>query len=122
MAVESAYFDRAPKAFLGWLAGLCELPWATFRWLGSGMVIPCEALPMTPTGVRFEAALLAAAPQGAPAIAYPAYRGDAVQLLWAIPVTAKECELAEKDGSPALVEKLCADGKGWVLRYRDPVA
>ncbi|MGC4116916.1 MAG: suppressor of fused domain protein [Myxococcales bacterium] len=121
MAVENAYFDRAPKAFLGWLAGLCELPWASFRWLGPGMVVPCEPLPMTPTGVRFEAALLAEGPQGAPAITYPAYRGDAVRLLWVLPITAKERELAEKAGGAALLEKLCADGKGWTLRYREPV-
>lgn len=119
MAVESGYFDRAPKAFLGWLAGLSELPWAAFRWLGPGSVVPCEPLPMTPTGVRFEAALLAQAPRGAPAIAFPAYRGDEVRLLWVVPITAQEREWAEKDAGAALLEKLGADAKGWLARYRD---
>ena len=121
MAIESGYFDRAPKAFLGWLAGLCALPWGAFAPLAPGMVVPCEALPVTPTGVRFEGALLASEPEGAPRIAYPAYRGDEVRLLWAIPVTARERELAQKEGSAALLGKLSAGGQGWVLRYRDPI-
>lgn len=122
VAVEDAYLDRAPKTFLAWLRKLGSLPWDAIACVEPGSVVPTEALPVTPTGVRFEAAVLAADPPGAPRVAFPAYRGDEVRLLWAVPITAKERVLAQEIGGAEFLGRLAAAGHPYVLRYRDSIA
>jgi hypothetical protein len=48
--------------------------------------------------------------------------GDVPNLLWMIPITNGERELAMREGSEELARAIWASGAGWVHRDRDPVA
>jgi hypothetical protein len=121
MAIETSILERNPRAIMGYLSVQAALPWWAVTWLGPGHTVPCDAIPISPNGVRFEAVLLLRDPPGAPAVAFPPYRGDPVQLLWMVPITKAERELAMKDGSENLARRLREAGHGWIHRYRDPV-
>lgn len=106
--------DAALARRLGeYVAAQSRLPWARHTWLGDGHTVLCGAFG---EGSSMAAVLLLARPAGAPALALPAYRGDPVTLLWAVPITAAERELAMAEGSAALAPRLAAEGRGWMVR------
>jgi len=132
--VEMAYEDPAPyrrielglcissevdaalqRRLAEYVAGQARLPWAKHTWLGDGHTLPCDALgeesPMA-------AVLLRAHPPEAPPLNLPDYRGDPVTVLWMVPVTAAERELAMREGSESLARRLAGEGRGWM--YRPP--
>ncbi|MFL5385305.1 MAG: suppressor of fused domain protein [Longimicrobiaceae bacterium] len=98
-----------------YMAGQARLPWVKHTWLGDGHTIPCSAFggesPMA-------AVLLLARPPEAPVLSLPTHRGDPVTVLWMVPITAAERELAMREGSGSLVRRLAGEGRGWM--YRPP--
>lgn len=97
-----------------YLSGQSSLPWTTFSWLGPGHTVPCDAMP----GTELTAVLFVYAPHGAPIVTLPNFRGDPVNLLWAVGITEPERELAMQSGSVALVQRLTDAGVGWLTRKR----
>jgi hypothetical protein len=89
--------------------------------LGPGHTLDCDALPKGASGAEFTAVIFAEDPPGAPRIAFPDYEGDAVHVLWALPITAAERELARTKGSKALLDRLLAREGAWIHRDRAPV-
>ena len=90
------------KRLVAWLSGQSDLPWARTTWLGDGHTMPCSALPSPFTHLLFTATPEAEAelPQAG------AFFGDPVRLLWGVPITGAERELAVREGSFALLDRL----------------
>lgn len=95
-----------------------NLPWHRITWLAHHHTIPCDAFP----GTEFTAVLLTNDPHFGPAIPLPEFRGDRVALLWLLPITAGERELAIELGSAELAARLGAAGVSCLSRRRSPVA
>lgn len=106
-------------ALVRWLAGQSTLPWDRYLWLGPGHTIGCSALPVGPSGRKFTAVILDAAPAGAPDIHLPHQQDEHAALLWALPITEREQAWAEKRGGEALLAALREAGVGFVHRDRD---
>jgi len=123
LAMDRAWFDRAPDAIRRWVSVMTQRPWERFSWLGHGHTVPCkDVFPIAPTGERFNAAALREGPPGAPAVALPAFRGDAVHLLWATLLTDAELALAQEKGGAEVFLRLDQKGCGFAQGYREPVA
>ncbi len=104
------------------LATVSAMPWRQFVWLGSGHTLRAGSLPKS-IGDRFTSLLFHAQPGGAPRIHLPVERGDPVNLLWLIPITEAERELAESESSEVLVRRLFNGDVGFVhRRNRESVA
>ena len=104
------------------LATLASFPWNHTTWLADRHSVQGAPVPVGPSGTRFQGALLAVAPKGAPALNPPDCDGDTVQTLWVIPITAAERQLAVDQGSDTLIARLDAAGVNWVHRDRSCVA
>jgi hypothetical protein len=120
IAIASSLFDRNPDRVMSWLSGQSVFPWRFHTWLGNHHTMPSNALPPSP-GLVVDSMLLLYEPMGAPAVRFPDFRGDPVRLLWLVPITAGERELAEGAGSAALAKRLSDAGHGFVHRDRRPV-
>lgn len=118
LAMERRLFERAPQDVMGWLSGQAKYPWTRFTWFGHHHTMPCDAVPPGPSGRAFRAMLFLRDPPGAPPVRFPPYRGDPVTLLWMVPISDRERELAEREGSGRLAALLAAAGHGHVHRDR----
>jgi hypothetical protein len=105
-----AYFDP----FARYVSGQSNLPWNRRTWLGPYHTIPCDAFPDT----SFSAVLLCRSAPGSPALSLPAFRGDPVNMLWMIPITSIERELAIERGGAELMRRLADAGVSWLSRIR----
>lgn len=105
------------KKLVAWLSGQSELPWARTTWLGEGHTMPCSALP-----APFSHLLFTATPGGAELPQAGAFFGDRIKLLWGVPITAAERELAVREGSFAVLERLRRAGAGLPAGARAEVA
>jgi hypothetical protein len=104
-----------------YISGQTNLPWAHLTFLSDGHTIPCDVLANARTKTKFGFVLLQKAPPGVPPISFDAIRGDRVDLLWMVPITAAERSFAEEKGSSELTARLYAAGAGGVFRERDDV-
>jgi hypothetical protein len=95
--------ETALDMAVAYLSAQTNLPWYGFTWLGHGHTIESDP---SPVGNEFVAMLLMKEAPDAPAIDMPTYNGDPISLLWMIPITAAERELAEKQGSEELIKRL----------------
>lgn len=125
---ELAMAFRAPlppgelEKVASYLGGNLQLPWMRRTWLGPGHTIPCDAIPPSlGGGSTFTAVLVEPEVPGAPALRLPDYGGDPVTLLWLLPITAAERDLARKGGSAAVLDALAAAGVAWPHTDRRPV-
>ncbi len=114
----AAFADDVPLA----MSALSAFPWTQFSWLGDGHTVAGFNFPGGEGSAGFTSILLLKDPTDTPQIVLPSFRGDPVNLLWVIPITEAERQLAEQSGSAALVAKLRAAGVGWVHRRRGGVA
>jgi hypothetical protein len=115
LAIEAATrFD----AFARYISGQSNLPWSRHTWLGPYHTIPCDAFPET----SFTAVLLCREAPGAPVVSLPGFRGDRVNMLWMMPITAAERELAMERGGRELLRLLSDAGVGWLSLPRQSVA
>ena len=116
-AALSAAFGEHADMFSRYLSGQCQLPWTKRTWLGPHHTVPCDALP----GTGFTAVLLCRTFYGAPLLTLPAFGGDSVNLLWAIPITSAEREFAMANDGAALAGLLEKAGAGWLAGPRAAV-
>jgi hypothetical protein len=83
------------------MSSLASLPWHAGTFLDDRHTVPH----------RDRAALLRRDPPGMPTIDYGHVEGDPVGVIWVIPITREERELAVRDGSDALIDTLKAQGR-----------
>ncbi|WP_373046734.1 suppressor of fused domain protein [Vulgatibacter sp.] len=113
VAVEKALLPD-PMPLVRWLAGQATLPWDRYTWLGHGHTVGCSAL----AAAGFAGVVLSSEAPGAPELHLPHVRGEHVELLWALPITAEEQAIAAAAGGEALLEQLRMRGVQWVARKR----
>jgi hypothetical protein len=107
----------AALAFL-WLAGY---PWRSVTWFGPGHSIRWYDKPSTfPLGGGYEGALLLDDPSAlagppVPDLSGFSVDGDPVRWLWIVPITEQSRQLAKDQGSAALVSRLAAQGRSWLV-------
>ncbi|MFV2198904.1 suppressor of fused domain protein [Nocardiopsis sp. LOL_012] len=111
---------RAARIFR-WIGAF---PWRAVTWFGTGHTVKWLDNPED-RAMRGEAgavllledpsALAAGSGQDPPDLSGLTFQGDPVRWLWIVPITRPEHLFAKEHDSAALVEKLSAEGRGWVL-------
>lgn len=100
--------EQAPgdwMSMLSYLSGQSGLPWGQLTWLGHGHTLPSDLIP------GFEALLFVNANviPGLPSPELQPIRGERINLLWAIPLTAEEYAAAREKGSQTLIGQYKGD-------------
>jgi hypothetical protein len=117
VAMATAGDDAWVSTFLGDMA---RYPWNARRWIGEGHAIEAAGIDPVAAPGRFPSVLLLSNPpadqkQQAPNLAGHRDRtGDPITYLWAIPITAAERGLVDREGPEPLVARLRAAGCGWI--------
>jgi hypothetical protein len=102
-----------------WLAGY---PWRSVTWFGPGHSIRWYDRPSTfPLGGGYEGVLLLEDPAELagpppPDLSGFSVDGDPVRWLWIVPITERSRHLAREYGSAALVSRLAAQGRSWIVQ------
>lgn len=91
------------------LSGLASLPWENFTFLAHGHSVSADCFPALDDGSVPTAAVLTAEQDSMPQIEFPDVMGDAVNVLWLIPITDQERQLAIREGSDELLHFLQHD-------------
>lgn len=89
-----------------YLSAQSGYPWSCGSWLGHGHTMPCDCTPPSLGGENSPAVLFVAETDSRFAVRLPRFRGDPVNLLWAIPISGAEREMAERQGSTVLLQRL----------------
>jgi hypothetical protein len=104
MFVESGCSEDALLKVASYISGQSKYPWLQNTWLGDGHTLPCDSIP------GFDAVLLTDVPPVQVGTLMADYRNDTVSLLWMIPITQSQRELAIANGSKALLAQLQREG------------
>lgn len=104
--------DETISRLARYMASQSALPWQQFSFLGHGHTVPCDAFADDEMLRDFTSILLVDSPASAPELNPPRIDGEKVSLLWTVPITAEEQQMAEKDGSKNLIERFPT---GWQL-------
>ena len=120
-AIDKALGEDAIMQMARYISAQSLLLWENLTWLGDGHTIPCDSAPVGPSGSRFDAVLLTSSLDKAPRPAIAEYEGDPLNLLWLLPITEAEWQLAVDDGSRVLLARLVKAGYSWIHRDRRPV-
>ncbi len=97
--------DETIMAFASYLSAQSTLPWKQFTFFGHGHTVQCNTFSSDPVLSAFSSVILVNSPTNAPEINTPRIDGEKVSLLWTVPITAEEQQLAEKYGSQELLKK-----------------
>lgn len=100
-----SWSDDAINNFASYLSAQSRLPWDRYTWLGSGHTIPCDSW----QNPDYPVALLQYHHPAAPALNFEDLIGDPVKMLWFIPITEAERQVAVEHGSKRLLEQLPSD-------------
>lgn len=111
-ACKTEWLAKNEKQLLSYISAQTSLPWSYMTFLAQGHTIPCQEINQVDS--RFSSMLLAQ-PEGAPNIPFPLVAGDSVNLLWMIPITSKEQQYAERQGSEQLIQHSTGDGSDWIF-------
>lgn len=98
---DGAMSDKEYMALLSYLSGQTQLPWGEIAWLGHGHTIPCNALPGYPAVLLLNDNLL----DGVNSPALAPVMEERVNLLWLLPLTEEEYELARSVELPELLKR-----------------
>ena len=85
-----------------YLSGQAGFPWSKFAWLSHGHSIPCDAL----TGSPYTAVLLANSLQFGPYVELDDWDDLPVWLLWMVPVTEEELNMAKEQRSDTVLSRI----------------
>jgi Suppressor of fused protein (SUFU) len=96
--------ETAIKKFGAYLSGQSNLPWSKYTWFGAGHTIPCDSWQNS----KFTSALLCDRHPAIPQLDLGMQFGDPVNLLWFLPITEPELQIAMNTSSAALLAKLPA--------------
>jgi hypothetical protein len=97
--------DDAVKRFGGYLSAQSRLPWNVYTWLGPGHTLPCDSWHDGP----FTAALLVRDHPALEPVTEAELFGDPVSILWFLPITEAERQLAMTEGSATLLQRIPRD-------------
>jgi suppressor of fused protein SUFU len=97
--------DDAAKQFGRYISGQSRLPWNEYTWLGPGHTIPCDSW----RNPAYEAALLVRNHPALGTVLAGTVLGDPAFVLWFLPITEPERQLAINQGSAALERRLSPD-------------
>lgn len=125
LAVASTLPSQRAGSIFPWLA---QYPWRSVTWFAPGDVVKWYHEPQTfplnkdPGGrdARWSGVLLLDDPSRlagppAPDLSGFMFGGDPVRWLWLVPITDEERLYAKSEGSNALVRKLRAEGRSWIV-------
>ncbi len=118
IAVSQDVDAAAQRALLGILGGLNGYAWRYNTRLGDGHTLAAEELPLCTDGLPLSSVLLLEDPLGRPALDLPQVFDEPVRLLWLVPITAAERNLAVREGSEVLRSRLQQAGVGWIFTPR----
>ncbi len=107
--------------FGNYISGQSNLPWERFTFFGNGHTIGCDNFAGDPHLKPFNSILLLDAPPGVPELNPPRMFGEKVSLLWTVPITAREREMAERDGSKSITGRFPHDWPIHVIGARAPI-
>lgn len=96
--------DETISSLAGYLSGQSSLPWHQFTFFAHGHTIGCDAFAGDEMLRDFTSVLLVDSPPSAPELNPPRIDSERVSLLWTIPVTSGEGQIAERDGSKVIIE------------------
>jgi hypothetical protein len=94
--------DEAIKRFASYLSAQSRLPWTQYTWLGAEHTIPCDSWRSS----RFTAALLLKDHPAVKPFDVGCQFGDPVSILWFLPISASERDIAVAEGSKTLLGRL----------------
>lgn len=97
-----------------YVSGQSGLPWSSFTCIGNNHTIPCDAFRNHDPSTEYTTVLLLSEVKDSPKINLPVVQKESVELLWMIPITDQERQIAIEHGSNKLVEYLESSGRGWV--------
>lgn len=112
-ACESHWLAKNESQLLAYISGQTSLPWSYLTFLAQGHTIPCQEIIQVN---NLFTSILLAKPENAPAIPFPLVAGDPVNVLWMIPITSREQQFAETNGSEQLISKSIGDrANEWIF-------
>ena len=100
-----SWSEESIRAFGSYLSGQTNLPWDQYTWLGPGHTLPCDAW----QNPKFSMALLQLQHPEVPRVSLDDFLGDPVNVLWFIPISEAERQVAIDKGSQHLVSQLPND-------------
>ena len=122
MGIDPRLADASALQRIGqYISGQSSYPWRRYTFFGEGHTLPCDSIPVGPSGIAFTSALFVRSPRGAPSVSLPGCRGDPVNLLWMVPITQRELAVAKEQGSRKIFDALAAAGQSFVHRDRREV-
>jgi hypothetical protein len=111
MAISKEIADKVSIEKIGEYLSKCVcLPWDQLLWLDEGRTIECDLFPPS--------VLLTKQRLSAPKITLPDFRGDPVNLLWAVPLTTQEATFLQTHNSSELFPLLEKAGCTWIHKNR----
>jgi hypothetical protein len=121
IAIDNSFNNDEIMKFAGYISAQTNLPWENITWLGKGHTIPCDCLPKSKFGSKFNSVLLISDNLGVPEITFDKFRDDDISILWMIPITQKEREYAMKYNSSKLIDQFKMNGIDWIFKDRKEV-
>jgi len=100
-----SWSEEAVQRFERYISGQSNLPWTKYTWLGPGHTIRCDSW----QNPDHTAALLQYEHSGVSQIALEKFLGDPVNVLWFVPISEEERQVAVNLGSERLKSRLPAD-------------
>lgn len=97
--------DDVVNQCAAYLSAQSSLPWSYYSWLGPGHTLSCDSWMNT----DFTAAIFTAEHQRVTKPDLDPFMGDPVNLLWMLPISSSERELAQENGSQSLFDQLPAE-------------
>jgi suppressor of fused protein SUFU len=97
--------EDAVQSFGRYVSGQSELPWNDYTWLGPGHTLGCDSWQNKDHTI----ALLQHQHSGAPRIALDRLLDDPVNVLWFVPISKDERQVAIDQGSEHLLSRLPTD-------------
>ena len=128
MALSPEIMNEVPLEYIvSLLRDIAFAPWLQMMWFGANQALlyPLK-LPENQSGKPYVALLFTKAELGAPKPKFPAYRGDEINFLWAIPITESEFNYHAslnnaKAGTPSLIEHMQEKKISWIHTSRESV-
>ncbi len=100
-AATEKWQDICPKMY-SFLSGVSRLPWNDITFLGHGHTIPCNAIEGYSAIWLLNARLIAELSSPV----YPEFKGDKINLLWAVPVKQNLYEAIKENGTDEILKQM----------------
>jgi hypothetical protein len=97
--------EGSVQGFGSYISGQSNLPWNKYTWLGPGHTLPCDSW----QNPNHTMALLQHAHSGIPRIVLGRFLGDPVSVLWFVPISEEEGQIAIAQGSEHMASRLPPD-------------